>query len=49
MDEKSLKNIISKGENQTVEFKSSFNNDSIISLSAFANTDGGLLIIGVDD
>src|SRR5690606_8016305 len=34
-------------ENEKVEFKSSFNADSIVSICAFANSSGGNLIVGV--
>lgn len=57
-----LKNIIEKGENRNLEFKSSlrycYNQKSsqkyieheiIKTIGAFANTEGGTLIIGVDD
>lgn len=36
-------------ESQHVEFKKSFNKEAVISLSAFANTEGGKVVIGVDD
>lgn len=44
-----LSNIIKLGENEQVEFKSSFNDETIESLVAFANTKGGTVIIGVND
>lgn len=40
-----LKHVLAKGENQEVEFKTSFNNDCIVSLCAFANTEGGLYLL----
>ena len=43
MDFKNLK------ESGKVEFKTSFGKEAIISLSAFANTRGGKVILGVDD
>jgi len=43
MDFKNLK------ESDRVEFKTSFGKEVIISLSAFANTKGGKVILGVDD
>ena len=43
-----LQNIIKKGECETVEFKSSFNNELIETLVAFANTKGGKVIIGLN-
>jgi len=46
-----IKNLINKGENQTLDFKFAINDSKKIarSLSAFANTDGGILLIGVKD
>jgi len=44
-----IKNIIELGENQTVEFKSSFNDSAIETISAFSNTKGGSLFIGIDN
>ena len=36
-------NLIKKGESESCEFKSSFNNETIETLSAFANTKGGIV------
>ncbi|MEC4676889.1 MAG: ATP-binding protein, partial [Nitrospirota bacterium] len=36
-------------ESQTVEYKQSWRNDCLKVVSAFANSDGGVLIIGLDD
>ena len=36
-------------ESQQVEYKKSFGKEVIISLAAFANTDGGKVIVGMDD
>ena len=41
--------LISKGENQTVEFKTSFQKEVIESVVAFANAKGGKIFIGVKD
>ncbi len=41
--------ILKKGESETVEFKTRFNKETIISLAAFANTKGGKVIVGVDN
>ncbi|MBA7582165.1 hypothetical protein ES708_24085 [subsurface metagenome] len=49
MTPKELLNIVKEGESETVEFKSNFNNETIITLCAFANTKGGMVIIGVSD
>ncbi len=43
------KNIIESGENNIVEFKKNFNNETIVALAAFANTSGGSVYIGIDD
>ena len=40
---------IPKSESKTVEFKSAFNHDAIVSLVAFANSDGGNVYVGVRD
>lgn len=36
-------------EYQTVEYKQTWRNDCLKAVSAFANSDGGVLIIGLDD
>jgi len=36
-------------ESQTVEYKQTWRNDCLKAVSAFANSDGGMLIIGFDD
>ena len=36
-------------ESQNVEFKSSWRDEYLKVISAFANTDGGKLMLGVDD
>ena len=36
-------------ESQTVEYKQSWRNDCLKAVSAFANSDGGVLIVGLDD
>ena len=43
------KNIISQGENRSVEFKTSFQKEVIESIVAFANAKGGIIFIGVLD
>lgn len=45
----SLQTLIAEGESQTLEFKASFDRASIETLVAFANTQGGTLLIGVSD
>jgi predicted HTH transcriptional regulator len=51
MDYNWLKDLVKNGENNTIEFKLKANHPEKIvrEIVAFANTDGGKLIIGVDD
>jgi len=42
-------NHLPKEENQTVEFKTSFNEDVIETLVAFSNAKGGTVYVGVLD
>jgi len=44
-----IENLISSRENETLEFKSSFNNETIKTLVAFANTSGGKVLVGIND
>jgi ATP-dependent DNA helicase RecG len=44
-----LSNILKQGESQTVEFKETFQEESLQTIGAFANTHGGTLLIGVND
>ncbi len=48
MDRLTLSKLISTGENENVEFKSSFNIETIESLVAFANTSGGRVLLGIN-
>ncbi len=41
--------LIRKGESQTLEFKQSFGRETLETLCAFANTDGGIVLVGVSD
>jgi ATP-dependent DNA helicase RecG len=41
--------LIAAGESQTLEFKTSFDKACIESLVAFANTQGGMVLVGVTD
>jgi len=41
--------LIRKGESETLEFKESFGREAIETVCAFANTKGGVLLVGVDD
>jgi ATP-dependent DNA helicase RecG len=52
MDQKnpmSIKDLIKKGESFKVEFKESLDDKAMDSISAFANSEGGTVIIGVTD
>jgi hypothetical protein len=51
MTEKYLFELISKGESETVEFKTRFSNERIIAtvLTSFANSNGGYLFVGIGD
>ena len=47
-----IKKLIAGGENQHVEFKKAkndFPNDAFETICAFLNTEGGMLILGVED
>lgn len=44
-----LLELIAQGESACVEFKSSFQKDAIETLTAFANTKGGSVLLGVND
>ena len=44
-----IDNLLQAGESQTVEFKASFGRETVESLVAFANVQGGTVLIGVAD
>lgn len=44
-----INKLINQGEDQTLEFKSSFGKKTIETLTAFSNTEGGSVLIGVDN
>ena len=44
-----INDLISGGENEAVEFKSSFNGQVIETIVAFSNSKGGTILIGIDD
>ena len=46
---KDIKQIIAEGESQQTEFKSSFNVEAMESITAFANTEGGCVLVGVSN
>ena len=47
--EQKLEDCLRQGESEVVEFKESFHDDAVECLIAFANTRGGVLIVGVAD
>lgn len=49
MPKSNLKDLISQGEHDTLEFRTSFGKEAIETLVAFASTKGGTLLIGVND
>lgn len=48
MNEKELEKLAASGETETVEFKESPNEHFYKSISAFANTKGGIILLGAD-
>ena len=46
---KNIRQIIAEGESQRTEFKSSFNVEAMESITAFANTEGGCVLVGVSN
>jgi ATP-dependent DNA helicase RecG len=44
-----IRKLLQNGETESVEFKASFSKAVVVSLSAFANTAGGKVVVGVDD
>ena len=48
MNEKELRILLASGETETVEFKERLNESFYRSISAFANTRGGTILLGVD-
>ncbi len=49
MNAAQLLELIAQGEDARVEFKSSFQKDVIETLTAFANTQGGAVLLGIND
>lgn len=41
--------MLQSGESETLEFKESFSREGLESLSAFANTKGGVVVVGIND
>ena len=44
-----LRKLIKSGESETVELKASFNKEILETSGAFANTKGGVILIGISD
>jgi len=49
MNSKTFRDLVKKGECETVEFKISFDREAIETLAAFANTKGGTIVIGLQN
>lgn len=49
MKNEELKKLIKKGESETVEFRENFDKETIETAVAFANTKGGVILIGLSD
>ena len=47
MTKREFQQLIANGESESVEFKSSFDKETIETLTAFANSKGGRVIIGM--
>ena len=47
--EAALQHILAQGENEHTEFKTSFGDEVILALVAFANTKGGTVYMGISD
>jgi len=45
---KEIEDLLKIGEGETLEFKTSFNNELIETLVAFANTNGGKVVVGIN-
>ena len=48
-NKKDIQTLIAKGESELLEFKTSFGRETMEALSAFANYNGGTVLIGVND
>ncbi len=49
MNQREITELIKKGESETIEFKETFDNRTVETAVAFANTKGGHIFIGVSD
>jgi ATP-dependent DNA helicase RecG len=48
-NESSLSALVQAGEGEALEFKERWTPEALKTLAAFANTRGGILLVGVDD
>ena len=49
MTQKEIEIILQQGENSTIEFKKRINKELACEICAFSNSQGGIIILGVDD
>jgi len=49
MNQRELKGLVASGETETLEFKENFDRKTIEAAGAFANTKGGVILVGVSD
>ncbi len=49
MNEQEVIKILAAGENETIEFKEVFDKEAIETATAFTNTRGGAIFVGVSD
>lgn len=49
MNEQLILDLVEKGESGAREFKRNFDKDALEAITAFANTKGGILLVGVED
>ncbi|MCP4149030.1 MAG: winged helix-turn-helix transcriptional regulator [bacterium] len=49
MNAKDVISLIRKGESESLEFKRNFEKSAVETITAFANTTGGIILIGVED
>jgi ATP-dependent DNA helicase RecG len=47
--QKQLEELLEQGESETLEFKESLDNEALETIAAFANSNGGALLIGIRD
>jgi len=49
MPPNNIQQIVQQGEGLKIEFKTSFNSETIETLTAFANAKGGMVCVGIKD